>query len=61
MRSVTLKGQRYDFGSKMGYLEAVVDFAPEHPEYSERFGALVDIKAAARRARRRMKARVFQQ
>ena len=48
VRSLTLKGQRYDCGSKMGYLEAVVDFALE---YSERFGALVDNKAAARRAR----------
>lgn len=51
VRSLKLKGQRYDCGSKMGYLEAVMDFALEHPEYSERFGALVDNKAAARRAR----------
>ena len=51
VRSLTLKGQRYDCGSKMGYLEAVMDFALEHPEYSERFGALVDNMAAARRAR----------
>ena len=50
VRSLTLKGQRYDCGSKMGYLEAMMDFALEHPEYSERFGALVDNKAAARRA-----------
>lgn len=51
VRSVTLKGQRYDCGSKMGYLEAVMDFALEHPEYSELFGALLDNKAAARRER----------
>tara|TARA_R110002124_G_scaffold92424_2_gene234695 strand:+ start:7992 stop:8888 length:897 start_codon:yes stop_codon:yes gene_type:complete len=49
VRAVTLKGQRYDCGSKMGYLEAVVDFALEHPDYAERFGALVDEKAALRR------------
>jgi len=51
VRSLTLKGQRYDCGSKMGYLEAVVDFALEHPEYSELFGAMLDKKAAARRER----------
>jgi len=34
----------------MGYLEALMDFALEHPEYSERIGAFVDSKAAARRA-----------
>lgn len=50
VRRLTLKGQRYDFGSKMGYLEALMDFALEHPEYSERIGAFVDSKAAARRA-----------
>lgn len=48
---LTLKGQRYDCGSKMGYLEALMDFALEHPEYAARFGALVDSKAAARHAR----------
>ncbi len=51
VRAVTLKGQRYDCGSKMGYLEAVMDFALEHPEYSELFRALLDNKAAARRGR----------
>ena len=48
VRAVTLKGQRYDCGSKMGYLEAVMDFALTHPEYTDRFGALVENKAAAR-------------
>ena len=51
VRVVALKGQRYDCGSKMGYLEAMMEFALEHPEYSDRFGELVDSKAAARRAR----------
>lgn len=50
VRAVMLKGQRYDCGSKMGYLEAVMDFALDHPDYAERFGALLDNKAAARRA-----------
>lgn len=49
VRAVELEGRRYDCGSKMGYLEAVVDFALGHPEYAERFGALVDAKAAARK------------
>lgn len=51
VRSLTLKGQRYDCGSKMGYLEAVVDFALEHPDYAAAFGTLVDSKAAMRLAR----------
>jgi UTP--glucose-1-phosphate uridylyltransferase len=51
VRAVKLKGQRYDCGAKMGYLEAVIDFALEHPEYSELFGALLDNEEAARRAR----------
>jgi hypothetical protein len=50
-RAVALRGQRHDCGSKMGYLEAVVDFALEHPDYAEPFGELVDSKAAARKAR----------
>lgn len=50
VRAVTLTGQRYDCGSKMGYLEAVMDFALEHPDYAERFGALVDTKALARKS-----------
>lgn len=51
VRAVPLRGQRYDCGSKMGYLEAMVDFALDHPDYAARFGALVDRKAAARRAK----------
>ncbi|MCC5987302.1 MAG: hypothetical protein JJT95_06440 [Pararhodobacter sp.] len=48
---MTLKGQRYDCGSRMGSLEAVVDFALEHPDYAEPFGALMNSKAVARGAR----------
>lgn len=51
VRSLMLKGQRYDCGSKMGYLEAVVDFALEHPDYAVRFAQLLDSKAAARRSK----------
>lgn len=51
LRAVTRTGKRYDCGSKMRPLEAVMDFVLEHPEYSELFWALMDNKAAARRAR----------
>ncbi len=51
MRAVTLNGQRYDCGSKMGYLEAVMDFAFQHPDYSELYGTLVDNQVAVRRDR----------
>lgn len=30
-------GRRYDCGSKMGYLQATVEYALEHPELSEKF------------------------
>jgi UTP--glucose-1-phosphate uridylyltransferase len=33
VRAVPLEGVRYDCGSKAGYLEAIFDFALEHPEY----------------------------
>jgi len=48
VRALTLQGQRYDCGSKMGYLEAVLDFALDHPEFGEPFGELVDRKAKQR-------------
>jgi len=32
-------GKRYDCGSKLGYLEATVEFALKHPELGERFSA----------------------
>lgn len=31
------KGRRYDCGSKLGYLQATVDFALDHPEVSVKF------------------------
>ena len=35
------KGQRYDCGSKIGYLEAVVDYALKHPAVAEEFTAFI--------------------
>jgi UTP--glucose-1-phosphate uridylyltransferase len=32
-------GKRYDCGSKVGYLEATVEYAMKHPEVAEEFGA----------------------
>jgi UTP--glucose-1-phosphate uridylyltransferase len=37
VHAVPLKGQRYDCGSKFGYLEAIVDFALTHDEYGDDF------------------------
>jgi UTP--glucose-1-phosphate uridylyltransferase len=31
------KGKRYDCGSKMGYLQATVEYALKHPELQEDF------------------------
>ncbi len=35
-------GTRYDCGSKLGYLEATIAYALEHPEVGERFRALIN-------------------
>jgi len=35
VQSIALSGRRYDCGSKFGYLEAIVDFAMDHPEFSK--------------------------
>jgi UTP--glucose-1-phosphate uridylyltransferase len=35
--AVTMEGRRYDCGSKIGYLEAVIDAALTHRDFSERF------------------------
>jgi UTP--glucose-1-phosphate uridylyltransferase len=49
--AVPLEGVRYDCGSKSGYLEAIFDFALEHPEYGGNFRKLIaqhkDIEFAA--------------
>jgi UTP--glucose-1-phosphate uridylyltransferase len=36
------QGRRYDCGSKLGYLEATVDYALRHPEVSREFRAYLD-------------------
>ena len=44
--SYTFMGRRYDCGSRLGYLEATVDFGLKHPETAEGFARFL----AARRA-----------
>ena len=36
------RGRRFDCGSKLGYLQATVEFALQHPELSESFRAYLD-------------------
>jgi len=43
------EGRRYDCGSKLGYLEATVDYALKHAELAEDFGRLLMDKAATLR------------
>jgi UTP--glucose-1-phosphate uridylyltransferase len=43
------EGRRYDCGSKLGYLEATVDYALKHPELAQDFARLLAEKAAALR------------
>lgn len=45
-----VKGRRYDCGSKFGYLEAIVDTALAHEEYSERFRELLIQRLSHREA-----------
>ena len=40
------EGRRYDCGSKLGYLEATVDYALQHPELAEDFRAFLDSRNA---------------
>jgi len=35
------EGRRYDCGSKLGYLEATVDFGLKHPELADAFAAFL--------------------
>ncbi len=37
----TFNGRRYDCGSKLGYLEAMVDFGLKHPELAQDFDAFL--------------------
>ena len=45
------KGKRYDCGSKLGYLEATVEYALRHPELGERFAQYLGNVVAARKPR----------
>lgn len=47
VHAVPLQGQRYDCGSKFGYLEAIVDFALAHPAYGADFRRLIVARAQA--------------
>jgi UTP--glucose-1-phosphate uridylyltransferase len=42
--ALAFDGRRYDCGSKIGYLEATVDFALKHPELSQPFYNLLKHK-----------------
>ena len=44
-------GRRYDCGSKIGYLEATVDFALRHPEVAREFRAYLDNLPAGKGSR----------
>jgi UTP--glucose-1-phosphate uridylyltransferase len=39
VRAYRFDGKRYDCGSKLGYLEATVEFGLKHPELGDRFSA----------------------
>jgi UTP--glucose-1-phosphate uridylyltransferase len=41
------EGRRYDCGSKLGYLEATVDFGLKHPELAEDFAAFLRHRGAS--------------
>ena len=45
-----ITGTRYDCGSKFGYLEAIVDAALAHDEYSERFREMLMQRLSRREA-----------
>jgi len=40
------EGRRFDCGSKLGYLEATVEYALRHPELADDFGAYLRARAA---------------
>jgi UTP-glucose-1-phosphate uridylyltransferase len=50
VNAVPLSTARYDCGSKFGYLEAIVDFALDHPDYGPAFGALIAQRARGQAA-----------
>jgi UTP--glucose-1-phosphate uridylyltransferase len=44
------EGKRYDCGSKLGYLEATVEYGLRHPELGEQFAKYLDAFVAGRNA-----------
>jgi UTP--glucose-1-phosphate uridylyltransferase len=42
--SLTFAGKRYDCGSKLGYLQATVEYALKHPELKEEFSNYLEAK-----------------
>jgi UTP--glucose-1-phosphate uridylyltransferase len=46
------EGKRYDCGSKLGYLQATVNYALKHPELAEDFSAFLDGMFGATRGKR---------
>jgi len=45
------KGKRYDCGSKLGYLEATVEYGLRHPELGDRFAQYIEGLSASRKTR----------
>lgn len=52
VRAYSFEGRRYDCGSKIGYLEATVDYALRHTEVAEEFRAYLAALASPGKARR---------
>ncbi len=46
------EGKRYDCGSKLGYLEATVEYGIRHPELGDQFAKYLEAFVAERRSRR---------
>jgi len=42
--SLSFEGKRYDCGSKLGYLQATVEYALKHPELKEEFSNYLSSK-----------------
>jgi UTP--glucose-1-phosphate uridylyltransferase len=45
------EGRRYDCGTKLGYLEAMVDYGVKHPEVGEEFARFLNERKAASEAK----------
>ena len=49
--AMEMSAQRYDCGSKFGYLSAIVDHAIDHPDYRDRFFDLMQDRLSRRKDR----------